>query len=147
MSSLMRSINQISRCASLFRADRLKGGDITACHHAYFMTLSHHPGISQEELAKHICVNKSGVARQLAQLEELGYVRRQPDAKDKRVLLVYPTEKMEEAMPKIRGIAADWNGYLAECLSEEEKETFLSLVERLSERAKEYADRREEIKE
>ena len=74
MPSLMRKINILSRCEGIYRADKLKETDLCACHHSYVLAICNNPGMSQDALAKHICVNKSGVARQIAYLEEKGYV-------------------------------------------------------------------------
>ena len=144
MPGLLRNISILKRCSNLYRGDRLKEIPINPHHCTYVLAICHHPGISQEELAKHICIDKSGVARHLAVLEEQGYVKRIPSEKDKRCLLVYPTTKMEEILPKVRQATKDWNDYLAEGLSEEELELFRSLLQRVTDRAKNYADRREE---
>ncbi len=85
MSSIMRSINIVSRCAAMYRADSLCDSELTACHHAYVLSICHHPGISQEQLARHICLNKSNVTRTLAYLEEHGFVNRKQSETDKRV--------------------------------------------------------------
>ena len=72
MTSFMRQINVISRCATMFRANKYKekGLGIGAGHSSYIMILCRRPGISQDALAKRICVNKSNVTRHLAQLEK-----------------------------------------------------------------------------
>ena len=46
-------------------------------------------------------VNKSSVTRQLATLEEKGYVIRQASSSDKRILLVYPTDKANQLIDRI----------------------------------------------
>ena len=48
---------------------------------------------SQEQLVKEIYVHKSSVARQLALLEQNGFITRSACPSDRRQLLVYPTEK------------------------------------------------------
>ena len=54
-------------------------------------------GISQEKLAKMIYINKSNVTRNLAVLEKNGYIERRPAENDKRVMLVFPTQKAQAA--------------------------------------------------
>ena len=112
MPTLMRQINIISRCAGIYRTDRLRGTDLGACHHSYVLTICHHPGISQEELSSHIYINKSNVTRHLAYLEEHGYVKRTQSETDKRVMHVYPTQKMLDVLPNIKQIIGEWNAYL-----------------------------------
>ena len=85
MPTIMRQINVISRCEGLYRTDKLRGAELGACHHSYVLAVCRTPGISQEELARSICINKSNVTRHLAYLEEHGYVERRQSESDRRV--------------------------------------------------------------
>lgn len=147
MPTIMRQINLISRCEGLYRTDRLRGAELGACHHSYVLATCRNPGISQEELARHICINKSGVTRHLTYLEEHGYVSRIHSESDKRVTLVYPTDKMRQVFPDVKRIVEEWNDYLTAGLTEAELAQFRTLLERLALRAKKYSDDREETKE
>lgn len=144
MPTIMRRINMISRCEGLYRNDQMKDSDLTACHHSYILAICRHPGISQEALARHICINKSNVTRHLTYLEKHGYIRRQPKPEDKRVILVEPTQKMWDILPSVEQIVADWNAYITNGISEEELFQFCSVLERMADRAKEYTDCRDE---
>ena len=147
MPTIMRQINIISRCAGLYRTDKLRGAELGACHHSYVLAICRTPGISQEELSRHICINKSGVTRHLSYLEEHGYVVRRQSETDRRVTLVYPTEKMQEMLPRVKEIVNEWNTYLTADLNEEELTMFRSVLDHIAQRAKKYADDREESKE
>ena len=147
MPTIMRQINIISRCAGLYRTDKLRGAELGACHHSYVLAICRTPGISQEELSRHICINKSGVTRHLSYLEEHGYVVRRQSETYRRVTLVYPTEKMQEMLPRVKEIVTEWNTYLTADLSEEELTMFRSVLDHIAQRAKKYADDREESKE
>ena len=140
MPPIMRKINIISRCQGIFRANNLQNDELTPCHHSYILAITHNPGITQDELAKNICVNKSNVTRTLVYLEKNGYVERKPSPSDKRAIQVFPTQKMQEIFPKIKQIVIDWNTYLTKDLSDEEMENFQSVLEKISERAKNYIE-------
>lgn len=114
--------------------------EISACHHMYVLSICRHPGISQEQLARHICLNKSNVARSLATLEENGFVERRQSDADKRVTLVYPTEKMLALYPKVKELADSWNEYLSADLTKAEREIFQKTLEKISIRAQAYID-------
>ena len=146
MPSIMRSINVISRCATVYRADRLPDSEITPCHHVYIFAICKHPGISQEQLARHICINKSTVTRTLSYLEDHGYVTRRQSETDKRITKVFPTQKMFDIHPKIKAISDDWNAYLCAELSEEERAGFGAILEKLQARAQKYIDTKDEQK-
>ncbi|MGN1095057.1 MAG: MarR family winged helix-turn-helix transcriptional regulator [Eubacteriales bacterium] len=138
MSSLMRKINIISRCESLYRSDKLNETKLGACHHSYVLAICRHPGMSQEQLSKHLYINKSNVARQLSYLEENGYVSRRSDSSDKRISAVYPTQKMLDVFPEVIKTAKDWSEYIFSDLSEEELEAFSKTLEKVSQRAQSY---------
>lgn len=140
MPPIMRKINIISRCQGIFRASKLQSDELTPCHHSYILAITHNPGITQDELAKNICVNKSNITRTLVYLEKNGYVERKPSPTDKRAIKVFPTQKMLAVYPQIKQIVIDWNNYLTEGFSKEEMEIFQSVLDKISIRAKNYIE-------
>jgi DNA-binding MarR family transcriptional regulator len=140
MPSISRYINVISRCGNMYRNERLKGTDLGTSHHTYLFTICRNPGISQEKLARMIYINKSNVTRNLAVLEKNGYIERRPSEQDKRVMLVYPTQKAQDTLPRLREIMRDWNDIVAADLTEEELEQLRAILSRIAERATGYAD-------
>lgn len=136
MPSLMRRINVISRCAQNYKSERLSG-ELSGCHHPFVFCISRNPGMSQDSIAKHLCLNKSTVARAISYLEEHGFVTRETDKEDKRILRVYPTDKMLEVLPEVKRIGAEWNSLISERISEEELIVFNSVLERIEARARE----------
>ena len=143
MYRIMRRINLVSRCQSNYLADKLKDTGLLPCYHGYILTVCRNPGISQEELAKFLCVNKSNVARTLAQMEERGLVERRSSAQDKRILQVFPTEQLLERLPQVRQLSRDWNSYLTAEISEEEMEVFQNVLDKIVSRASAYAEKGE----
>ena len=140
MPSISRYINVISRCGNMYRNERLKDTDLGTAHHTYLFTICRNPGISQEKLSRMIYINKSNVTRNLAVLEKNGYIERRPSEQDKRVMLVYPTQKAQDTLPLLREIMHDWNDIVAADLSEEELEQLRAILARIAERATGYAD-------
>ena len=108
MQPFMQQISITYRCAMRFREKELADTGLSGCQTPYLTALCRRPGVTQEELARELNVNKSSVARQLAVLEEGGYVRRESAPGDKRSLMVYPTEKTQEVMGRIFGCYSAW---------------------------------------
>lgn len=135
MESIMKYINKIHRCAGQYRSARLPQSELRAHQHIYIFQICRNPGISQEQLAKRICVNKSNVTRQLCLLEKQGYVCRCLDKEDRRILRVFPTERAEQMYPYVLKMMREWNALLLAELSEEEKEQFIAILERTMVRA------------
>lgn len=120
MPYIVKTMNEIVRCGMQYRNEQLAPFGLKSSHASYLLEICRSPGISQDTLAKRICFNKSNIARQIAVLEEGGFVRRKPGAEDKRVMELYPTEKTLELMPQIHQVLRSWRSYLMEGLSEEE---------------------------
>lgn len=136
MPKFMKSLNNISRSQMMFRSERLKADGICAAHHTFVLAICLHPGRSQEELSKEICLNKSTVARTINYLEEKGYVRREANVSDKRSFLVFPTDKMLEIFPLVSTITREWNERICEDIPSDELEAFFSVLSKMEQKAK-----------
>ena len=141
MPSFMRQINIIGRCSAMVRNDKLSDTGLTGWHYSYILTLCRRPGQSQEQLSRHIYINKSNVTRHLAQLEKNGYVERRQSEEDKRVTLVYPTQKAYDILPRVREVVRGWNGYLTEDFTPEEMEQFNAMLSRITQKATEAVNK------
>lgn len=142
----MKYVGEIWRCAALYRTEQYEKLGIGCYQDQYLVKICEQPGISQEEIAESLFVHKSNVARQVATLEEKGFVERRPDAADKRILRAYPTEKAQAVAEDIRRIRGEWTRRLLEGMSEEEKAAASQLMCRLAERAKTAAREYQEEK-
>ena len=144
MPSIMHMINVIGRCQDTFRADNAISDDLSTCHHSFIYAISKNPGLTQDQLAKKLCLNKSTVARTVIYLEEHGYVRREQNISDKRAILIYPTEKMVLALQSVRNIDSMWRSFLLSDFSDGELSDFTKTLEKLCEKAKSYVTGEEE---
>ena len=135
MARISRQMNIISRCQASYRRMMLDE-DFSPGYHAYTLAICAKPGRSQDELAGALCINKSTIARGIDWLLENGYVRREPKPEDKRCLLIYPTDKMLNIYPKVKGIADSWNEILTSDISEEELTVAYSVITRMAEHAR-----------
>ncbi len=135
MSQIVRDITDISRCGVQYRAEKLAPLGLKACHASYLTEICAAPGISQDKLARRIWINKSNVARQVAILEEGGFIRRTPSPDDKRVMELYPTEKTLALMPQLNRVLVDWENTITCDLSDGEMELLTGLLAKMKARA------------
>ena len=142
MTQIIRDMLEISRCGVQYRSDNLAQFGLKSIHASYLTEICAYPGISQDRLARIICINKSNVARQVAVLEEDGFVRRVPSAADRRVMELYPTEKTLEILPRINEMLMCWENCITHDLTEEEKELLSALLRKMSSRASGYMEDR-----
>ena len=140
MNNIIRDITEITRCGVQYRTDAFAPMGLKACHGSYLQEICGRPGISQEQLAKCICINKSNVARQAAALEEAGYIERKTCGNDKRVMRLYPTEKTLALLPQIDRIMSCWQERLTQDLSQQEQEQLARMLEKIKQRAAEYLE-------
>lgn len=132
MQPLMKSINQIARSAERFRNEALSKHNIKNHQHAYLIQVYQTPGITQDQLASAIGVNKSNVTRQLEKLEKSHYVIRKQDPDNRRIINVFPTDKCAQIYPIIMDILNQWQTYLLKDFTHEEKALVTSLMHRLA---------------
>ena len=118
---MLKQIGIIERCAIMYRNQAFKEIGLNGCSHSYIINVCKNPGITQEALAKVIHVNKSNVTRNLVMLEALGYIYREESKTDKRSMLVYPTDKAWEVLPKIREILYKFDTEVTMAFTEDEK--------------------------
>ena len=142
MSQIIRDMTEIARCGAQYRADRLAPLGLKGCHASYLTEICAHPGISQDQLAKRICINKSNVARQAAILEEEGFVIRTPSPTDKRIMELHPTEKTLALLPEISTVLKSWEGCITGDLTAEELDFLAALLAKMKARAGDYMDGR-----
>lgn len=137
MISILASMSAIARRGSAYKTARLNCEEIGNGHHPFVFVISNHPGQSQEWISEKLSLNKSTVARTLTYLEAKEYITRVPDTVDRRVLLVYPTDKLLSLLPKEREISDEWNEIISDGISQEEMNVFQAVLEKMSIKSKE----------
>ena len=142
MSQIIRDITEIARCGAQYRSDELEPVELKGCHASYLTEICAHPGISQDKLAKRICINKSNVARQAAILEEKGFVTRIPSTTDKRIMELHPTQKTLDLLPQLSGILKCWENCITGDLTQAELDQLATLLAKMKSRASDYMDGR-----
>ena len=140
MPQIMKDITEITRVSVQYRTDSFAPLGLKACHGSYLQEICARPGISQEQLAESICINKSNVARQAAALEEGGFIKRCCCDKDKRIMRLYPTEKTLALLPEIDRIMLSWQERLTQDLSEEEQQLLEAMLLKMRSRASAYME-------
>ncbi|MCE5234436.1 MAG: MarR family transcriptional regulator [Clostridiaceae bacterium] len=139
MEALMRFVDRTTRCAVIYRSEKLEAEGLNGCQHTYILNICREPGISQERLASRIYVNRSSVTRQLALLEQNGFVERRPSESDKRVMEVFPTQKAFDVYPRVREVLSEWNTALLEQFTPEERKLLSTMMERVMVKAVEMS--------
>ncbi len=126
-----RDIALIARHFRRQRNQYMEALQLKGCHARYLIEICQAPGITQDGLTRLLGVDKSNVARQVAFLEEAGYLERRSSEADKRVLRLHPTEKTMELLPGIQAAAAQWETDALQQLSADEQAQLTALLSKL----------------
>lgn len=144
MAQISQILKEISFLGRAYREKMLEPIGVNPRLGMYLREIGAAPGISQEQLTQRIGINKSNVARQVAALEEEGYIQRRSCGKDKRVLRLYPTEKALSLLPRINQVMDAWEQLLVAGLTEADQQTLEAMLLRLRDSALSAAKEGEE---
>lgn len=139
MSQFSSNFNAVDRYLRRYRREYMAPLGLKGIHARLFMAICRTPGCSQDQLAKRMWFDKSTIARQMELLEKKEFITRKPSEKDKRVLCVYPTERMLAIQPDLQKAMEQWESTLLQDLNEEEKVQLNSLLSRIRQRVNKEA--------
>jgi MarR family transcriptional regulator for hemolysin len=79
-------------------------------------------GVAQARLAELLEIEPISVSRLLDRMEEGGWIERRQDASDRRVRMVFPTDKSRDAFAAIKDVAGEVYELALAGLNEDEKQ-------------------------
>ncbi|MDP6134043.1 MAG: MarR family transcriptional regulator [Candidatus Marinimicrobia bacterium] len=88
-------------------------------------------GISMSGLANKLGLDTSTLTRNIQKLEKLGLVRRKQDRNDKRILVVYLTDKGRGRVEKIEESLLDLNFSMMKYIDLDDQENIPEMLEKL----------------
>lgn len=130
ISVLMRQLN-------LFFSHELSEVEITASELMYLSQLYTRDGLTQDEMATKISVDKAATTRTIQGMEKKGLIVRHSNEKDHRSKYVYLTDKAKQMEEHIREIQKKWSDYIMQDMTVSEAELFAKQLKQMSVRARE----------
>ena len=125
------SFAAVSRQAQVFFTRELLDENISYGQMMCIMCICDKPGLSQDEIAAEMLLDKSTVARTIKQLLDNDLALRAINKKDKRKHHIYPTEKSLLLYDKISAVKEKWHNQITKSLTEMELITILQLMEKI----------------
>lgn len=104
---------------------------LSGSQYLFLIHICREPGLTQDRLPALVNLNKSNVTRALAQLERLGYVRRESHPRDRRTAAIFPTPAAQAVYPRIMGVITGWDASVTVRLSAEEKTVLVRLLKKV----------------
>ncbi len=126
-----RKITKISRELNKLTIRMVKEEGIGSSEFDLIHLVRHNPGIPQKEVCEQLNCDKGAIAKRVATLEKKGFIIKETDPKDKRKHYLYATkeaESLKQSKTQIESIFYDW---LLEDLTNEEKEQFLTTLNKI----------------
>ena len=88
-------------------------------------------GISMSGLANKLGLDTSTLTRNIQKLEKMGFVRREQDKKDRRILVAYLTDKGKGRVEKIEESLLDLNFSMMKYIDLDDQENIPDVLEKL----------------
>ncbi len=107
-----RRINLLFRLTMSHMRIEMKKLGVGAGDYTFLIVLFFLPGSSQDELSRHIHVDKSYTARAVARLEKMGLVERRADPDEHRIKRVFLTQKSLDMEDAFFQVMKNWNNTL-----------------------------------
>lgn len=126
-----RMLVRINRLRRRFMAERMKPFNLAGPSYMFILSLSCHPGESQDFLTARHAMDKGNVAHMVKQLVKLGYVRRETDPADRRRYKLFLTSRGEEMTNIIRNAIREWNHKISEGFSNSEWQVLCGFLQRI----------------
>lgn len=130
--NVVKWVSVLYRQFQVYINAELKSLDLNSSQYIFLLLLYRKDGVSQEELASRLFIDKGAVARAIKQLEQNGLLTRKVNSKDKRAYEVCLTEKALKIRPMIEEILDRWNHIISEGRSEEENVTVIEALKDMS---------------
>lgn len=110
---------------------RIRDEGFTALQWRLMVYLNRYPGIRQGPVADLIEVEPITLSRMVDRLVDSGFVERHADPADRRAWQLHLTARAEDLLEHVRPVGAELNELACDGLSEDERNTLFTLVDRV----------------
>lgn len=136
--SLGRLIACLYRQAQSHLEKRLAPIGLGSGTYAYLIMLSRRESMSQNEITRHLWIDKATTTRAIQKLLKQGYVNKVQDPDDQRAYRISLTDKGKEQLPLLKNVLQEWTDILSKNFSGNDKKSAAQLLQRMVENALEY---------
>lgn len=101
---------------------------LSAAQWRLMVVLVKEEGVAQARLAELLEIEPISVSRLLDRMEEGGWIERRPDASDRRVRMIFPTDKSRQAFAAIKSVAGEVYDAALAGLTDDEKRVLVKAL-------------------
>ncbi len=128
MDSPFKSISILYRKSHIWLNNGCAQYHLTAAQALIILILCDFDGLTQDDITKRLSLDKSVIAKTVTKLEELGFLVRTTNAKDKRTYGIQPTEKAWKVYPFIQEEINRCFQKMTRSMTEKERQEFQRLL-------------------
>lgn len=128
MDSPFKSISILYRKSHIWLNNGCLQHHLTAAQALIILIVCDFKTLTQDEITKRLSLDKSVIAKTVTKLEELGFLIRMTNAKDKRTYDIHPTERAWEVYPFIKEEIEACFQRMTQQMTEAEREEFKRLL-------------------
>ena len=114
--------------------------DLSTSKAMFLICLDQWEALTQADLCRKLDLDKGAVAKMISKLEKCGFVTKHTNPADVRSYIVRLTDKAKELIPKIESIQQAWVDTLTDHLTDIERDAFIQLFHKATERAASICD-------
>ncbi len=133
--SIGRWISILYRYGQSYVSKRLERYNIGRGQYVILLALFRNNGVSQEELADHLKIDKGSITKSIKKLEDEAYIERSIDSDDKRAYKVFLTQKAFDIIPAVQETIKSWEDIIVSDLSESENQIIEQLLHKMARKA------------
>jgi len=109
--------------------------------------LSYHDSMTQNEITRHLHIDKATTTRAIQKLQRQGYVNKVQDPSDQRAFIVSLTDEGKRLIPVVKEVLKEWTDILSKNFDESDRKVAYQLLQRMVENAIEYRSNHHKEKE
>ncbi|WP_346705311.1 MarR family transcriptional regulator [uncultured Agathobaculum sp.] len=128
MDSPFKAISILYRKSHIWLNNGCVPYHLTAAQAVVILIVCDFDGLTQDEITKRLSLDKSVIAKTVTKLEEIGFLIRSTNAKDKRTYDIRPTEKAWEVYPFIKEQIEACFGQITQHMTGDERKEFQRLL-------------------
>lgn len=131
MKEILREIGNIYRCLDSLSNVEFKQFNLAKGQYSYLVRICENPGIIQERVAEMLKVDRATASRAIQKLEQSEFIIKKNNPDNKKVLLLFPTEKGEELYGILHEEEMFSNKVALQNLSDEEQKNLAILLKKI----------------
>lgn len=131
MRNLTRFFAMVHKQSIIFFNEKLKNLDVKRGHSMYIMCIGENPGLSQDQIAALLGVDKSAVTNAVQNMLKLDYVVRAVNADDKRANTVSLTPRGIDIYETIMKVSKEFDAFITQKMTDVERDIFDRILDRV----------------